>query len=168
MTEKVDVMRCWRDEENPEKLANQFERAVNIMTFDKKEFVVNMNVQPFVTQAIFTEFSLYWLRKMAWLHENKHTDPRNEYVAKKAFHIITVVPALTDFYAMYNYQGFIAGKEMGFERRFSVLLVEQLGNTHRTLQETISEIVFEWLIETPLDIEFYENISRELKILDEL
>lgn len=148
-----EIIELLKKEENPEVVADAMENFINIMTFDKKEFIEALKNEEPSVMTKFTVLSLLWLKKMNHYYNMEYYDERNLYAVRESHHICNQLGE--DFKNYANYSGYLdnAGYLKGQQAdankdfMFAIRFVEHLGRTHRTLQQKFSEIVFQWLSE---------------------
>lgn len=158
-----EMVNIFASEENPATSADQMDRFTNNMSADIEGFIEAMKKAPEEVKTRFSTISLLWIKKMTKLHEGDWYDLRNEYSAKTSVEISNLLgDSLATFHP--KYEGYVdrySEEDFSFEVDF----VEEKARTHRTLQQTFTGMVFQWLVvmgEVSGDA-FIQEVSRKVK-----
>lgn len=155
----IEMVKRFKTEEDAKKLAELVSDFVNNMSCNIKEFVEAMSEQDSELKNQFTDICLCWIKKLNYFSEKKWFDLRNQYSVETANSLNKILKVEVDAVAP-DYKGsmdeYNFRNEMGKGVQFETLFTERLGNTHRTLQQTFSSIVFMWLYKME-DFEVSDN-----------
>ena len=123
---------------------------VNSFSFDKKGFLEGV-LSNEETKNYFTEVSMLWVLKLSWFKEKNWFDGRNEYSVNTG---AIIKDALSDEIAelKFKYDGHLSEDEYSDESSeygepvpYELMLIERISRGHRTLQQSFSGLVFEFL-----------------------
>lgn len=152
------MKQVFKEESNVETLVSTFENFVNNFIVDTKKFNESLKNEEEAVKVRFATISLLWIKKCNYLYLQDFYDLRNEYSVKIASEIYNLLgDKLKDFYP--EYEGYNKEDLKSYaEKRedakngvkpspqsFEVLFVELMARSHRTLQQTFSGMIFNWL-----------------------
>ncbi|PLS19003.1 hypothetical protein CVD28_00960 [Bacillus sp. M6-12] len=165
-----EMVAIFKEEKDAIALANQMDNFVNNFSADTEGFVEAMKVEDEETKIRFATISLFWVKKLNDYLEKDWYDLRNKYSVETCQQISKFLGEdLQSFYPEYTghldpyYNEEEEAEEWKIE--FEVNFVEKMARTHRTLQQTFSEIVFHWLtvMNESMENEFFIKVSKKIE-----
>lgn len=148
-----EMVKVFGETNEPKKLAKIMDNFINSFSCDKQGFIENLKLSDNNVKNRFTIISLMWIKKLNYFKEINWFDGRNEYSINTAVKIQSVLGDDLNI-LINNYDGRMDNDDFEYEETeegkkvpFEWIFVEQMSRTHRTLQQTFSGIVFEWLSE---------------------
>lgn len=128
-------------------LSRSMSDFVNSFSFDKKGFLEYIEESEDKNKIL--NVLLLWLIKLEYLKDKKFFDLRNEYSVNIGTEIANLLHDKVVYVSDYcNYEGVISEENLKPIDK-EVVFVEEMGKTHRTLQQSFSGIVFEALLLFP-------------------
>lgn len=134
----------------------------NTMTFRGEGFAESMRDASDEVKALFTDISLLWLMKLNYFNDIKYFDSRNEFSVEmavelwKVFKDTPVVGTASQEIIEYtqSQSNVLLDSDLDFRAGFVIYFSME----HRTLQQTFSGLVFNWL----------KNMSVSSEVKDKL
>lgn len=147
-----EMAEAFRIEKDPLKVVTEMNYFINSFSIPTCEFFEELKQLPKSTQKRFTDICLIWIDKMTSLYCKNWFDDRNKYSCRVSCEIN-------------NFIRDEINKVLGSKDKnsFEVKFVEKLSETHRTLMQSFSEIVFRWIVELSKENKrFAKKVVKEM------
>lgn len=162
--ETMEIINVFRESRTGEVAAEKMSDFVNNFVFDKKGFFEEMLRQSKDIKERFTKVCLAWIKKLNYLGYKNWYDERNKYSILTAESIAEILKENSIFNGL-GYNGCIKRSEVYNKNLpFEIEFAERMGEIHRTLQQSFSSIVFEWMYNLVDDVnKDYAEIGEAIK-----